>query len=115
MSLLIAYKNKNILILLLMFIFTAASHHCEAKQSRSSAAIDEFKRQHPCPSTGAHRGSCKGYIIDHRQALCVGGEDKPSNMRWMTVADAKVKDRWECKSGWEEKLKQCEAMGCFVE
>jgi hypothetical protein len=36
-------------------------------------------------------------------------------MRWMRVEAAKAKDRWECKPGWEDRLRECEAMGCFVE
>jgi hypothetical protein len=28
---------------------------------------------------------------------------------WMTRAAAAAKDRWECKPGWPEKLRQCEA------
>jgi len=86
----------------------------EARQHRSQAAKAEFQRSTPCPATGQHRGKCPGYVIDHRIGLCVGGEDKSSNMRWMTVATAKAKDRWECKPGWEDRLKECEAFGCFV-
>lgn len=64
---------------------------------RSTAARHAFQRQHPCPSTNQARGSCPGYIIDHVVPLCAGGPDKPSNMQWQTVADAKVKDRDERK------------------
>lgn len=74
-----------------------AAHH------RSSWARAEFEREHPCPSTGRTKGSCPGWIIDHRQALCVDGRDEPANMQWMTVADAKAKDRWECRPGWEKR------------
>jgi hypothetical protein len=35
-------------------------------------------------------------------------------MRWMRAEDAKAKDRWECKPGWEDRLRECEAKGCFV-
>lgn len=65
--------------------------------ARSHAAKDAFMRKHPCPSTGRTHGSCPGYIIDHVKALCVGGKDAPSNMQWQTVADAKAKDKIECK------------------
>jgi hypothetical protein len=86
-----------------------------AKQPRSHATLAEFQRQNPCPATGSHRGACPGYVRDHRIALCVGGEDKPKNIRWMTVSAAKAKDHWECKPGWEDRLKECEASGCFVQ
>jgi hypothetical protein len=65
------------------------------KKRRSEAAKDAFKREHPCPSTGRSSGSCRGYVIDHVQALECGGADAPSNMEWQTTADAKAKDRTE--------------------
>jgi hypothetical protein len=73
---------------------------------RSAAEVLAFKRANPCPSTGERRGRCKNWVIDHRIALCVGGVDKVANMRWMTTEAAKAKDRWECKPGWEERLRQ---------
>jgi hypothetical protein len=50
---------------------------------------------HPCPVTGAPSGKCPGYVIDHIQALAVGGADDPSNMQWQTKEAAKAKDKWE--------------------
>lgn len=67
----------------------------EAKTHRSPAQVAAFKRANPCPSTGARRGSCPGYVVDHVKPLCAGGPDHPSNMQWQTVADAREKDRWE--------------------
>ena len=63
--------------------------------ARSTKAKDDFKRTHPCPSTGRSTGACPGYVIDHVQALKHGGADSPSNMQWQTTADAKAKDRVE--------------------
>lgn len=60
--------------------------------TRSHQAVAEFKRGHPCPTTGAARGPCRGWIVDHVKPLCAGGADHPSNMQWQTVADAKRKD-----------------------
>ena len=62
---------------------------------RSQGAIADFKKQQPCPATGATKGPCKGYVIDHVKALVCGGEDRPSNMQWQTVEEAKAKDKWE--------------------
>jgi len=62
---------------------------------RSAVAKDEFKKQHPCPSTGRSSGRCPGYTIDHIQPLKRGGVDDPSNMQWQTNADAKAKDKTE--------------------
>lgn len=67
----------------------------EASPHRSHAAVAAFKRAQPCPATGQPRGRCPGYIVDHVVPLCAGGPDKPSNMQWQTVADAKAKDRTE--------------------
>jgi hypothetical protein len=62
---------------------------------RSEAARDEFKRQHPCPSTGRATGACPGYVIDHVTALKRGGADAPSNMQWQTIKEAKAEDKIE--------------------
>ena len=51
----------------------------------------------PCPSTGKSYGACPGWIKDHIVALCKGGADAVWNLQWQTVAEAKAKDKWECK------------------
>jgi hypothetical protein len=76
-----------------------------AKIHRSQSARHAFVRDHACPSTHENRLPCPGYVIDHIQALCVGGVDDPINMQWQTTKAAKDKDRWECKAGWETHLK----------
>lgn len=68
----------------------------EATQ-RSYAAKAEFKRLHPCPSTGMKRGACPGWQIDHRTPLKCGGADRPINMQWLTIADHKAKTRREAR------------------
>jgi hypothetical protein len=52
-------------------------------------------KSHPCPSTGKTKGRCPGYVVDHVKPLCAGGADRPSNMQWQTVKEAKKKDRLE--------------------
>jgi hypothetical protein len=71
------------------------------KIQRSPAQVRAFKLTHPCPANGNTKGRCPGYIVDHIKALCVCGKDRPSNMQWQTVAEAKKKDRVECKIGKE--------------
>lgn len=66
-----------------------------AADARSAGQVAAFKRHNPCPATGARRGSCPGYVVDHVIPLCAGGPDQPRNMQWQTVSDAKVKDREE--------------------
>ncbi|HKF63743.1 MAG TPA: HNH endonuclease signature motif containing protein [Dongiaceae bacterium] len=69
------------------------SHHYQ----RSRRVTEEFQRLNPCPSTGKTYGACPGWIKDHIVALCKGGADAVWNMQWQTVAEAKAKDKWECK------------------
>lgn len=63
--------------------------------ARSKKAKDDFKKQHPCPSTGKTNGACPGYVIDHIKPLKRGGPDAPSNMQWQTTEEARIKDRTE--------------------
>ena len=80
----------------LLIIALAISLPVDAKQPRSTKVKAEFVRANPCPSTGSTRlGGCTGYVIDHRVPLCAGGADRPENMQWQTIADAKAKDRLE--------------------
>lgn len=58
---------------------------------RSQAARHQFMVQ-----TGYPKGR-PGWIIDHIVPLCKGGADAPANMQWQTKADAKAKDKVECK------------------
>src|SRR5215813_10408951 len=62
---------------------------------RSSSAKRVFKATHPCPGSGATTGSCRGYVVDHICPLACCGADAPSNMQWLTRAEAKEKDAWE--------------------
>lgn len=65
--------------------------------ARSKTEVRHFKTEHPCPSTGKAKGSCPGYVVDHRVPLCAGGADHPSNMQWQTTEEGKIKDRTERK------------------
>ena len=62
---------------------------------RSNEAKNEFKKAHPCPSSGKSTGACPGYVIDHVKPLKRGGADSPSNMQWQTKEEAKEKDKTE--------------------
>ena len=88
----------NIPALRIAILFIAAcalSTGAEARIKRSQSAKVEFKLQHPCPASGARKGPCKGYVIDHIDALSCGGVDAPINMQWQTIAEGKAKDKWE--------------------
>jgi hypothetical protein len=62
---------------------------------RSQAAVNAFKRENPCPSTGTTRGKCPNYVVDHKEPLCAGGADHKSNMQWQSISAAKDKDKQE--------------------
>lgn len=66
-----------------------------ARIPRDPVARHAFVKVHACPSTGAHRLPCPGYVIDHVKALACGGADDPVNMQWQTIAEGKAKDKWE--------------------
>lgn len=74
------------------------------RQPRSTQAKNDFKKSNPCPSTGSSKGACPGYDIDHRRPLAAGGEDKPSNMQWLSKEQHKQKtsqERRDCTYGCE--------------
>ena len=78
----------------------ACSHALAADGSRIAEA--QFRVANPCPVTGQAQGPCTGYVIDRVIPLACGGADHPDNMRWLTLAEAKAKARWErigCRPG----------------
>jgi hypothetical protein len=81
--------------LIFLCVLVALTAPAEARVKRSQSAKVEFKREHPCPATGAIKGPCTGYVIDHVVPLACGGADSPDNMQWQTVAEGKEKDKWE--------------------
>ena len=81
--------------LILAALFLALGSPAEARQVRSHAAIAQFKKAHPCPANGRPSGPCPGWVIDHVNPLACGGPDRPENMQWQSVEDAKAKDRVE--------------------
>lgn len=78
------------------FLLLAVSLVSAVAAPRSASQRYAFVKQHPCPLTHS-KGACPGYVVDHIIPLACGGEDKPSNMQWQTVAEGKAKDKWERK------------------
>ena len=68
---------------------------CDARIHRDHKAVAEFRRTTPCPATGKPEKKCKGFVVDHVVALACGGADRPANMQYQSIADAKAKDKWE--------------------
>jgi len=81
-------------ILILLALFWSFSDATERSPSQRAA----FVKANPCPATGKPRGACPGYVVDHIEPLCAGGEDHPVNMQWQTVDDAKTKDKDEWRT-----------------
>jgi hypothetical protein len=88
----------NITVSLAVLLALVCAAPAEARTKRSQSAKVEFKREHPCPATGATKGPCKGYVIDHVNPLVCGGPDSSVNMQWQTIAEGKAKDKWERKA-----------------
>lgn len=87
-------SNSTSALLCLALLLPVAA---EARIKRSQSAKVAFKYEHPCPATGARKGPCKGWVIDHVQPLSCGGADAPINLQWQTIAEGKAKDKWERK------------------
>lgn len=73
------------------------SNRAEARIHRSSEAIAQFKREHPCPANGNRYGPCPGWQIDHKIPLKCDGADHPVNMQWLTVEEHKKKTSREAR------------------
>ena len=59
--------------------------------STSTAAKTQFMRE-----TG-YRNGRPGYVVAYRKPLACGGTDDTSNLLWLTIAEAKAKDKTERK------------------
>lgn len=80
-----------------MLLALALAGAVEARPARSAAARAEFQRLNPCPQTGAIRGACPGWQVDHIVPRKCGGVDAPANMQWLTVEDHKLKTKREAR------------------
>jgi len=59
--------------------------------TKSTAAKTQFMRE-----TG-YRNGRPGYVVAYRKPLACGGTDDTSNLLWLTIAEAKAKDKTERK------------------
>ena len=86
--------------ILLAALMVALPLVATARIERSAAEVLAFKRHNPCPVTGLARGACPGWAVDHVRPLCMGGEDRASNMQWLSREDHRFKtliDERECR------------------
>src|SRR5688572_22922406 len=86
-----------------MIVACAAAFAVHAADSaRPSRAEILFKLTQPCPATGQPNAACKCYVVDRVIPLACGGADDQANMKWLTLAEAKEKRKWErigCRPG----------------
>jgi hypothetical protein len=59
------------------------------RAERSAAAREAFERQ-----TGYANGR-PGYLVEHIVPLSCGGTDTPGNMQWLTLAEARRKNKFD--------------------
>lgn len=84
----------------LLCLILAATAAAAERIPRSAAEVRAFRAEHLCPATGRRSGPCRGWAVDHVRALCAGGEDRPSNMQWISTEDHRFKtlvDVRECR------------------
>ncbi len=81
--------KRSILLLLLLVLLPGLVQTADAAAHNAKAKAD-FRHQ---PANDTIQGTCPGYVIDHVAPLCAGGSDRPSNMQWQTISEAKVKGK----------------------
>jgi len=64
-------------------------------QSTATAACRSVKVAHQFNVMNGYPKGRPGYIIDHQCSLYNGGLDIVTNMQYQTLADSKLKDKWE--------------------
>lgn len=62
-----------------------------ATYSARTAAKTQFMRE------SGYRNGRPGYVVVYRKPLACGGADDLSNLEWLTVSEAKAKDKTERK------------------
>jgi hypothetical protein len=62
-----------------------------AAYSPGAAAKAQFMRE------SGYRNGRPGYVVAYRKPLACGGTDDTSNLLWLTVAEAKAKEKTERK------------------
>lgn len=68
--------------LVLACLVTAFSLVAVPVGARSHQVRGELLREHHCPACGKTHGACLGYVVDHIESLCDGGQDESGNMQW---------------------------------
>lgn len=86
--------------ILFMFMWATWTVAATERIPRSQKEVRAFRAENPCPATNRRSGACPGFHVDHKHPLCAGGEDKSSNMHWLSIEDHRFKtlvDARECR------------------
>jgi hypothetical protein len=93
------HTGRMILLFLIATSLILLYQPADARAKRSQSAIVGFKQQHPCPATGASKGPCKGYVIDHVKALACGGANAKNRVRATTPIRYNAVHLWRHGAG----------------
>jgi len=79
---------------------TEVVRNADGTAKRSQKVLNEYKKLHPCPSTGMTFGACPGWALNHAIPLACGGKDIVINLIWVpnkikSCADKSCIDRHE--------------------
>lgn len=78
-------------VILAMFAATASAQ----KPIPTKSPQAQFQNFSSCPSTGKRDGNCPGYRIGYKIGLCAGGQDRWTNMVWLTESAYREQQRRE--------------------
>jgi hypothetical protein len=65
------------------------------KPPLNSSQQEQFINYSSCPATGQRSGNCPGYRVGYKVGLCAGGQDRWTNMVWLTEAAYREQQRRE--------------------
>lgn len=89
-----------------IYSYAGDSRVCDVRQKRGYAAKAEFRKIHPCPSTGQTKGACPHWQVDHVIPLASCGCDIVENLQWLKT-EIKTCAGDLCKDRWERKINAC--------
>jgi hypothetical protein len=106
------FQKAVVIAILLSSSYSHAgdSRLCEVRQARGTVAKAEFRKIHPCPSTGLKTGACPGWQVDHVIPLASCGCDTVENLQWLKN-EIKICAGESCKDRWERKINVCREIG----
>ncbi|WP_157900109.1 hypothetical protein [Rhodoferax koreensis] len=74
-----------------LLVATCAGLPVVAGAQASEAQMSAFQKYTTCPSTGRRSGACPGYRIAWKVPPCAGGQDRWTNLVWLTEVAARQK------------------------